>query len=544
MLKTSNNYIHYFWYHYLRYGLKERPPGDDFKFGGTFLNPIEIFDDQKNRILSSLKAETKRNKYNTEALEEQLNKIFNISKSKDIIDSEKDFLENVRAGLIKFFNENGMRLRQEVEQKFLESGRIITDAAGIQGMPTSIENSDLKRNMRNLKILEKTKSGEGSKQHTYKTFQKAINTFNRIYEIYTNNMVKEGNYVAYEQLKANIEQINTAFKNLQEQSGIIQEGANKNTKNLYEAYRRILNSWQTNRSAEAAGVLGENLTAILTTEAGNLAANSSAEAVYNFLNNIQNSVVIGQKTSQKALINIIPKAEIDKRNSNFKIQTHTKSYNIKDPRSGVTATLALVSNHKTQEKIDVILNWPGFRGITASVKNYGRKSSGTTMVSLHSGRSLYQMTQLDSNFASHYLNVMSTHGAWKKGEKKNLSSYRRSAIEAMKVTVALRSLMGGMLVVNENGRLETMKNVNLFIINDSNTGKFQVKTIDYIINNIINNIDLFQLKPNLDNVRYDNRWVGSKGRYDAGNAAQRLSNVLSQFHAHKIKASISWNAID
>lgn len=538
MISVANNYIHYHLYNYFRYGVSERPEGDSFKNEGEFIKPIEIFNEHKRNIINMIRMESKNLNINTTELERELNTAFDIGKAGPLKEEDMNFLQNVQQALIDYFQENGMAIQKSMEESFVMTGNAATSASGMAGSTADFSKlPQVKKNMnRHVKNLKNSKTG-----HTYKSLMQAIKDFEKVLEFCRQDINAGGSYQNFHELEKDIENIKLAFKAINPTSNnqIIKW---KDATEFYQLYYKILKQWQTNKTTLLKGELGEILVATLGTEAGRRAAYLGIDEFKKYLKNGLNIAKVGSQTSTKVLLNI-SSIDLESDFSAFDRKSYGKTLSLKDiSDTGVDATIAFAANSPTQEKVDVILDWPGFRNITTSVKNYNSK--GSKNISLHSGRSLYQMVQLHTNFLGHYANVMSTHGAWKKGVKKNLSAERSAAIEAMKITAALYALRGGMLIVGDDGRLKTMKPANVFIMNDYSQGKFKVVTISHIMNNIERNLELFNLKPKLDNVRYNNKWVGSKGSYNEGHAIQRMSNVWSQIHAHKLEASIKHAALN
>lgn len=202
-----------------------------------------------------------------------------------------------------------------------------------------------------------------------------------------------------------------------------------------------------------------------------------------------------------------------------------------DNKNSMDSEGNVFSTKITQDKVDVEIIVNGMK-VPASVKNYNMGNPKTD-IHLLSGRSVLALVQEYDNFVNHYLNVVAEHDD--KEPSKNLLD---SASEAMKLTVFLKALAGGIASRTKSGEIGFSQQADLFIINDNSVGRFRVYLIDEILDAVQRRVDLLKTGA-LDSMnKLSNDYVGSLDNLNMGDAKVRISNLLAQLHQMELQVSI------
>lgn len=211
----------------------------------------------------------------------------------------------------------------------------------------------------------------------------------------------------------------------------------------------------------------------------------------------------------------------------------------------------------SQNKTDIHFQFKG-REINASVKNYNLNRGNN--IHLVDKAPLLTMIQKDSEFVSHYLNVLSQHGYYSNEIKYEPSFKIKSMAHGlMRKLIFARSLAGG-------GTYEFRRDlttgyspqVDIFILNDSNQGRIKIYFINDIINKVFEDISLMsiaeKIKKKSKGISYDlqgypsnnnysysidgwQKWLWYPPRGDYGR--RRRTKLYQQLHTIKIQSSVS-----
>ena len=149
----------------------------------------------------------------------------------------------------------------------------------------------------------------------------------------------------------------------------------------------------------------------------------------------------------------------------------------------------------------------------------------STDIHLLSGRSVLALVQEYENFVNHYLNISAEHD-----DSEPPGGLLNAASVAMKLTVLLKALVGGVAGRTKNGQIGMSQQADLFIINDNSVGRFRVYLIDDILNAVQRNIDLLKTGVLDKTSKLSNSYVGSRSDMNMGDARIRISNLLAQLH--------------
>lgn len=171
--------------------------------------------------------------------------------------------------------------------------------------------------------------------------------------------------------------------------------------------------------------------------------------------------------------------------------------------------------------------------LRASVKNYDftNRNPHIKGVTLVNGTNLLFLMSNKSDFLNHYLNqTVDTAPA-------NIIT---AANEIMRTMIILMSLTGGG-TRRENNQLTILNKANVFIINDkSRPGYIKVISMEDIFHKILQ-IPGFQSQVQVSlktNQSWNNSFIGDLNIMDPWSANARITNILAQVRAYKIKSSI------
>lgn len=209
------------------------------------------------------------------------------------------------------------------------------------------------------------------------------------------------------------------------------------------------------------------------------------------------------------------------------------SHTVTDLGNGkISATMS----YSSQQKADIIINFED-KEYGISAKNYAdifySKNNFIKKMSLSSGSPLIThllgANSLHSKASRHFLNILAYHtDSNVKG--KGFKALREVGIDTLLLTILWQAATGKG-VGKEKGFAE------ILAWNDNKTGTVRFFDINTILSNIENKNKSSMVSPNLSTLNLNNRKIYSKsGMSDA--IKQRLSNVLQDAHAKKIKAGI------
>lgn len=180
--------------------------------------------------------------------------------------------------------------------------------------------------------------------------------------------------------------------------------------------------------------------------------------------------------------------------------------------------------HPTDDKVDFVLTTTDNpSGITFSMKNYADTSSVTIL----SGN-IFPILANYNNFIEHYIALLISSGST------NRSGQISEMYQAVKFTVGVHGLVGGVKALNDLGAVITTPTASYFIVNnnrrtdDQSLRVYNTKTLGQAIINQANLIEL--LGGDRINEPYDPR----KSDYDS-----RFSNINVELKLRELRKSIS-----
>lgn len=185
-----------------------------------------------------------------------------------------------------------------------------------------------------------------------------------------------------------------------------------------------------------------------------------------------------------------------------------------------------VSYLPSQEKIDIMVDFPSQKNVGISAKNINFKANKD--IHLVSGTSLlYLIQDENSQFVNHYLNIAATHP---KKSSISLGADWQGAHEAMKYTVLYKALSGDTYGRNK---------ASLFLVNDnSRVGGIKIYEMADLLNKAFKNIDKYAtiggLPKGVETIQ--NRWAVS-------GPEERIAKFLSTVHNYKIYAALKLNTV-
>lgn len=198
-----------------------------------------------------------------------------------------------------------------------------------------------------------------------------------------------------------------------------------------------------------------------------------------------------------------------------------------------------------QQKVDVSAEYIGANGekefIGLNIKSINPYKNGSkTTIKLHSGASLIQLLQEESDFLNHYLNIVPTRD---KGNTRDSSIPNWHSL--MKIAIIARSLTGSAVRLDKSNNFDPI--ANIFVIHNNTDGRFRVFNIGQLIQNISANID------SIANIEFSginpfyglkNTWVESTNGSSGHQAARvRINNLLSQLHGIKFTSYLNAQAM-
>ena len=198
-----------------------------------------------------------------------------------------------------------------------------------------------------------------------------------------------------------------------------------------------------------------------------------------------------------------------------------------------------------QQKVDVSAEYTGpngakeFAGLNIkSINPY--KSGNKTLIKLHSGSSLIQLLQEESDFLNHYLNIVPTRD---KGNTRDSSFPSWHSL--MKIAIVARSLTGSSIRLDKSNNFDPI--ANIFVIHNNASGNFRVFNIGQLIQNISMNIDqVADIQFSGINPFYGlkNTWVEATNGASGQQAARaRINNLLGQLHNIKFTSYLNAQAM-
>ena len=187
----------------------------------------------------------------------------------------------------------------------------------------------------------------------------------------------------------------------------------------------------------------------------------------------------------------------------------------------------------TQNKLDVALSFND-QEYQMSAKNYANINQRD--IHIVSGTSFLIMIVDDGvDFINHYLNIIGTNPGVR-GNNLTL------AHEAMKLNILLKALTG-----LESGKEQGF--ADILVVNDRKNKHIYIKSIGYLVTKISYRLDSIDKYLKINGLNKDgtlsfkNDYVGNKDYPNEDSAKERITKLLIQLQATKIRASIKGNTV-
>lgn len=193
----------------------------------------------------------------------------------------------------------------------------------------------------------------------------------------------------------------------------------------------------------------------------------------------------------------------------------------------------------TQDKVDVVLKLPDGQSINASMKNVNLFSGFG--IHILSGSNSINFLQDYPVFANHYMNIMANIGR----SDPFTGSILQQAHEAMKLTIALKALAGGVLTADASGNISRNAQAEILVVNNSIGGRqgFKVYFMSDLISKAANNLSLVNIEGFNSPVQYTNYWIESQQKYykmpSIEHAWARVAKILAQLRLQNLEVSLS-----
>lgn len=185
-----------------------------------------------------------------------------------------------------------------------------------------------------------------------------------------------------------------------------------------------------------------------------------------------------------------------------------------------------------QGKVDLTVNLEELGEFNLSIKNYSNMGNGAS-INIHSGSSILMLMQQYSDFMNHYLNITTSKGS---------NGVNGALGQEMKLMLKMSLLAHGLI-----GEYTTTTGLGqkADVLVTVENGLFKVYFMDDIINKIIQNPDLAEIK-GFDTLKLSNTWVAKEVNGKIKNYAgayARINNLLAQLNSFKLDMSINVNLL-
>lgn len=202
--------------------------------------------------------------------------------------------------------------------------------------------------------------------------------------------------------------------------------------------------------------------------------------------------------------------------------------------SGAFTSTALIGNvlektSSSQGKIDVELQWDD-KQIGLSAKNIAIDPNKYQIHLVTGSSLLYMIQDRDTDFVNHFLNLFAKHG-----RPGAITGAFRTSKELMKDEMKLILFFKALTGANYK-----RKAANLFVVNDSTTGRVYVKSIEGLIDKVAEDINKYvgiTLNGNTFNTS-----IKQFNNPSLDNSKDRISALLMDVHARKVNVSLKPSA--
>ena len=207
-------------------------------------------------------------------------------------------------------------------------------------------------------------------------------------------------------------------------------------------------------------------------------------------------------------------------------------------RHKLYANKGLFTTMVTEDKVDLVIDLDKIHA-PISIKNYDLSKHAT--LSLLNGRSLLGLVQEYPHFVNHFLNIVPERvgNDEAEGSRPNEALVKK-AKEAMKLTILLKALVGGVYGIGRSGEVGKSASADFFVVNDSSAQnpKFRVFQMGTIVNNVKKDINNLLVTGDYDTYTFKNQWTGDE-KLSGVSANKRIANLLMQMHQIGLAVSIN-----
>lgn len=201
-------------------------------------------------------------------------------------------------------------------------------------------------------------------------------------------------------------------------------------------------------------------------------------------------------------------------------------------------TTVYVSSNRVQGKVDVEFTW-NQKSIATSVKNY-QMSNEYNFVHILSGSPLSYMLQTEKSnfgFINHYLNLWSPHLDLKTNkEAKNPPSLMSTlGVKKDESGLSIKLLLFYKALTGDG--LLSRKPANLFILNDRSKNSSKVLTMDYILQQVSENLSLASVQDGNRKKSILDKTFRFENPYSAATSEIRINALIASVHSTKISAA-------
>ena len=202
--------------------------------------------------------------------------------------------------------------------------------------------------------------------------------------------------------------------------------------------------------------------------------------------------------------------------------------------SGAFTSTALIGNvlektSSSQGKIDVELQWDD-KQIGLSAKNIAIDPNKYQIHLVTGSSLLYMIQDRDTDFVNHFLNLFAKHG-----RPGAITGAFRTSKELMKDEMKLILFFKALTGANYK-----RKAANLFVVNDSTTGRVYVKSIEGLIDKVAEDINKY-VGVTLNGTTF-NTSIKQFNNPVLEDSKDRISALLMDVHARKVNVSLKPSA--
>lgn len=523
------DYIHFHKENYLKYGLSVDKPQS--------VDPVSVLNAQKAAIINSMPFRFDSSKQNIkQQLESELNYFFNLQ-SKDEKGKITGWISSDAEALGRMLEEICEEAANQLKPNVFDGVDI--DYATLSATGT-VDDMSLDKDV-SKKLSTARKNAHFNDKQSKTTVQAVLDRIDLVLKVRNDIDISGITNATDADFVSKLDRMKSTYGGLREyvQSYVGKTGEfsgrdNKGMKTMYTKYGRVSNFitdlqelvdlTKQHIANEAQGILGEimstlsqivfqesmgrNLQQLLALIGGNR----------EYYVDLLKSRVVGNKKSVKVMS---ADKVIDKKNKSQSGTFGSIQAQIGDLEYNSTAT---------QDKVDAILKLPDGQSINASMKNVNLYSGHG--INILKGSNSINFLQDYPVFANHYMNIMANIGR----SDPFIGSILQQAHEAMKLTIALKALVGGVLTADAQGNISRNAQAEILVVNNIINGcqGFKVYFMSDLISKIETDMSMVNIRGFESIVQYQNNWIVSNTegiKTSRGAARRRAAYTPSMEHA-------------